>query len=156
MYTRRAYLGSATVAIAGGVAGCLGQSTAERLAEEHDVRVEMRATLYDPESVTVETGASIVWHNKGDADHTVTAYEDEIPDEADYFASGIGESESEARDLVGRLPEEYVSEEQKVVDNGLIESGGWYHHTLDVPGEYAYFCEPHEKAGMTGTITVKG
>ena len=154
MYTRRAYLGSATVAIAVGVAGCLGQSTAERLAEEHDVRVEMRSTLYDPKSVTVERGASIVWHNKGNIHHTVTAYEDEIPDRADYFASGIGESESEARDLAGRYPAEYVSEEQKVVDNGYIESEGWYHRTFDVPGKYAYFCEP-QKAGMTGTITVK-
>ncbi|WP_227355018.1 plastocyanin/azurin family copper-binding protein [Haladaptatus salinisoli] len=34
------------------------------------------------------------------------------------------------------------------------DSGYTYSHTFDTPGEYAYFCQPHKSAGMTGTITV--
>ncbi|AFK18236.1 copper-binding protein [Haloferax mediterranei ATCC 33500] len=95
---------------------------------------------FDPERLTVSTGTTIRWVNDSDIVHTVTAYEDEIPDDATYFASGGFESERAARnELTG----------------GLIGPGGAYEHTFDVPGTYEYYCIPHESSGMVGSIVVK-
>ena len=43
-------------------------------------------------------------------------------------------------------------------DSGLIEgdSGGTFSFTFDEPGTFDYFCGPHEKLGMVGTVTVTG
>lgn len=38
----------------------------------------------------------------------------------------------------------------------VLSSGGQpFSHTFNTPGTYQYYCEPHESAGMTGTITVQ-
>lgn len=37
----------------------------------------------------------------------------------------------------------------------LANSGDRFTHTFNTPGTYAYFCEPHQGQGMTGTITVQ-
>ncbi len=39
-------------------------------------------------------------------------------------------------------------------DSGTIDPARTYTHTFDVPGTYKYFCQPHEAAGMAGTIVV--
>ena len=37
-----------------------------------------------------------------------------------------------------------------------IENAGYeYEHTFETPGTYEYVCEPHESAGMVGSITVE-
>jgi plastocyanin len=72
----------------------------------------------------------------------VTAYESGIPDEAAYFASGGYDSEEAAREAWTNL-------------EGAITSGDTYEHTFEVPGTYHYFCIPHERGGMVGTVTVK-
>lgn len=40
--------------------------------------------------------------------------------------------------------------------SGSIEPGGEYSRQFTVPGRYEYFCVPHERAGMLGTIVVSG
>nr|WP_233340820.1 plastocyanin/azurin family copper-binding protein [Haloprofundus sp. MHR1] len=135
-YDRRAVLrlSSATLATVG-TAGCLsGQpSSIQTVTMPDDL-------TFEPETTTIETGETVTWTNESDIDHTVTAYEDELPDEAAYFASGGFESERAARNRV---------------TEGLIAPGEDYKHTFEEPGTYGYFCIPHESSGMTGTVRVK-
>ena len=116
-------------------AGCLnGQSSSIQT-------VTMPGDLtFEPTTVTIEMGETVTWTNESDIQHTVTAYEDEIPDEAAYFASGGFESERAARDRV---------------TEGLIAPGENYEHTFNQSGTYGYYCIPHESSGMFGTIRVK-
>lgn len=39
-------------------------------------------------------------------------------------------------------------------DEQTYGSGHEYTYTFDVPGEYAYHCDPHRSLGMTGSFTV--
>ncbi len=118
-----------------GTAGCLNrQSSTNRT-------VTMTGDFgFDPKTATIEPGQTVTWKNTSDVDHTVTAYEDEIPDAAAYFASGGFESERAARN--------HVTE-------GLIASDGEYEYTFEEPGTYEYYCIPHESSGMVGTVHVK-
>ena len=118
-----------------GTAGCLNsQSSTDRT-------VTMTGDFgFDPKIATIEPGQTVTWENTSDVDHTVTAYEDEIPDSATYFASGGFESERAARN--------HVTE-------GLIAPGGEYEHTFEEPGAYEYYCVPHEGSGMVGTVQVE-
>jgi plastocyanin len=95
---------------------------------------------FEPKTARIETGETVTWTNESDIEHTVTAYEDEIPDEAAYFASGGFESERAARNQV---------------TEGLIAPGEDYEHTFDHSGTYGYFCIPHESSGMVGIVRVK-
>ncbi|MEZ3172407.1 MULTISPECIES: cupredoxin domain-containing protein [Haloferacaceae] len=95
---------------------------------------------FEPKTATIETGGTVTWTNESDIQHTVTAYEDEIPAEAVYFASGGFESERAARNRV---------------TEGLIAPGENYEHTFDQPGTYGYCCIPHESSGMVGTVLVR-
>jgi len=101
----------------------------------------MGAIEFQPSSLTVETGTTVIWENDSDADHSVTAYDDGVPEDSTYFASGGFDSEQAARD--------------GYPDEGVIAPGETYEHTFDIVGEHEYFCIPHEASGMTGTITVE-
>jgi plastocyanin len=95
--------------------------------------------VFDPDEATVAPGTTVVWENVGTIGHSVTAYEDEIPDEAEFFASGGFDSEEAARNA---YPE------------GDVAGGETYEHTFEVEGTYGYFCIPHEAAGMVAELTV--
>lgn len=94
---------------------------------------------FDPVELSIDVGTTVRWRNTSDIGHTVTAYADQIPDSADYFASGGFDTESAAR--------EHMSE-------GLLAVGETFSHTFTVAGTYEYYCIPHEAAGMTGTVHV--
>lgn len=96
--------------------------------------------LFDPEGASVSAGATVTFTNTSGEAHTVTAYEDELPDGAEYFASGGAGSEVEAR---------------KDIAAGLVKEGDTFEVTFPEPGTYRYFCVPHEGAGMKGTIVVE-
>ena len=67
----------------------------------------------------------------------------EIPEGAEFFASGGFETEAAAREAwQDRL-------------GGGIEAGERYTHTFEVAGEYEYLCIPHETGGMVGTVVVE-
>lgn len=98
------------------------------------------ANMFDPEDLTVTAGDTVTFTNPSSQAHTVTAYEDDIPEDATFFASGGADGEAAARsDVAG----------------GLIDPGDTYEVTFDVPGTYRYFCIPHETQGMVGTIVVE-
>jgi plastocyanin len=127
------------------VAGTVGTTAA--VAASRDARAQERVTVemtdglvFDPESVTVVPGTTVVWENVGQVGHSVTAYEGELPADAEYFASADAGSEGATRDA-------YPAE-------GDVAGGERYEHTFDVEGTYEYFCIPHESAGMLGTVVV--
>jgi len=105
-------------------------------------KVEMvDAQRFEPQELTVASGDTISFKNVSSEAHTVTAYADEIPADADYFTSG------------GLASEEAAQEE---LSAGLVAAGDTYELTLEQPGTYRYFCIPHEEAGMKGTVVVEG
>jgi plastocyanin len=137
--TRRTLLryGGAALAV-GSTAGCLGDGTA---GSTSTTTVEMTDELvFEPETVRISTGDTVQWRNAGSVKHTVTAREKELSKGAAYFASGGFESERAA---------------QANLNDGLLAPAERYEHTFETPGTYAYYCIPHESAGMTGTAHVE-
>ena len=137
--SRRQVLAALGVPATLSLSGC----TALLTSGGDDFDVGMTASAFNPPKVTVSVGEEVVWHNTSTRGHTVTAYENAIPDDADYFASGGYESERAARegwrdDLGGRL-----------------DSGESFSHTFEVPGRYDYVCIPHEQGGMVGAVIVE-
>lgn len=103
--------------------------------------VDMNDELgFAPKRIEVEAGTTVTWENVGTIGHTVTAYEDEIPDGATYFASGGFESESPAID--------------GYPDEGNLKEDESYEHTFETKGTYKYYCIPHEMNGMVGYVKV--
>ena len=107
--------------------------------------VEMTDGLaYEPKKIQVESGTTVTFENVGSIGHTVTAYENAIPADAAYFATGGFESQAAARDAWNTLGED-----------GIIGPGQTFSYTFEIPGRYEYFCIPHERGGMVGTIVVE-
>ena len=128
-------LGASALAASGvGFAGCLGGASSEQT-----VSMGQRFT-FQPETVTVGSGGTVAWTNDSDVGHTVTAYEDKIPPEASFFASGGFDSEAAARNNLS---------------DGMVAPGESYEHTFEESGTYEYYCIPHESSGMVGTVEVK-
>jgi plastocyanin len=102
--------------------------------------VIMSGQAFEPEEFTISVGETVTWAYSSGGAHTVTAYADEFPEGADYFASGGASDEEAARDNVS---------------DGLLSDSDTFEVAFDVPGTYRYFCLPHETVGMTGTIIVE-
>lgn len=134
---RRAVIGAGALVVSSALAGCTGGG--DGAGDERTI--EMTDDLkFDPANPKVRVGGTVIWENIGSVKHTVTAYQDRIPDDAAYFASGGFDTEEAARDAYP--------------DKGDIPEGESYEHTFEVKGTYEYFCIPHEDAGMTGTIEI--
>lgn len=88
---------------------------------------------YMPDAVRVSVGDAVVWRNSGDIVHTVTA----DPARAELPGSV-------------RLPDGV-----RPFDSGDIVPGAEFTYTFTEPGEYRYFCVPHERAAMVGTVVVE-
>jgi plastocyanin len=101
--------------------------------------VGLDAHSFLPATITVEAGETVTWTNKTTESHSVTAYQDGIPEGAPYFASGGAPSEQAARDDL---------------NGSLIAESETFEFTFDQPGTYRYFCIPHESDGMKGTVVV--
>jgi plastocyanin len=137
---RRTVLAGVTSVAAVGLAGCSALGGGSAAPSDYDVG--MGSAFFRPAEIEISTGETVVWSNTGNRRHTVTAYDNQIPDGAEYFASGGFETEQAAR-------EGWMSGFE-----GRIESGQTYEHTFEVQGEYHYFCIPHEPEGMVGTVVV--
>lgn len=129
---RRAALRSLGAAATVGIAGCLGGSGGPKT-------VRMVGLEYRPRRVSVGVGRTVEWVNDSDIGHSVTAYEDRLPEGAAYFATGGFATEAAAREDI---------------EGGLIGAGETYRHTFETAGEHPYFCVPHEGSGMTGVVAV--
>lgn len=139
--------GAATVASTIPLSGCLGSlgggpGNGEDGGEDaYDVG--MTATTFRPQEVTVAVGETVTWRNTSARTHTVTAYEDAIPEAAEYFATGGYDDEETAR-------EEWWRDR-----GGALENADEFTHTFEIPGRYDYVCIPHEQGGMIGAVIVE-
>ena len=137
---RRTFLLAGASAASVSIAGCSALGGASADVGEYDVG--MGSAFFRPSKIEIRAGESVVWANTGNRRHTVTAYEGQIPDAAEYFASGGYDSEQAARDAW--------------MNNfgGHISPGETYEQTFEIPGTYHYFCIPHEPSGMVGQVVV--
>jgi plastocyanin len=85
-----------------------------------------------PDKLTVKVGDTVTWQNTGSVAHTVTA----DPAKA--------QNKAHVKLPAGAEP----------WDSGILTGGLSWSRRFDVPGEYAYFCIPHEANGMVATLTV--
>lgn len=92
------------------------------------------ANQFQPATVTVARGTTITWLNVGTVPHTVTDDPTKAANPSDSVLPA------------GAQP----------WDSGMIAGGENFSHTFDTPGQYVYFCIPHESLGMVGRITVSG
>jgi plastocyanin len=157
-YSRRKVLASTALAGAAALAGCTGgggdgdggnEDTTTQDEDdggsgttwEETSTVDMTDGLkFEPKNIQVSAGTTVTWKNVGSVAHSVTAYEDKIPDGATYFASGGFDSQSAAED--------------GYPDKGSISEGETYEHTFETKGTYEYYCIPHELSGMVGKVKV--
>ncbi|MFC7249424.1 plastocyanin/azurin family copper-binding protein [Halomicroarcula sp. GCM10025324] len=138
-WTRRSLLRTVGVA---GLVGTTGCSTSLPGVPPSEPRVDVQPNWFEPGRLVIDPGETVTWWNIETLEHTVTAYEGRIPDDADYFASGGFDSEIAAR------------AEQS--DAGLLGPGDRFEHRFTVPGHYHYCCLPHEDFDtMAGKIVVR-
>jgi plastocyanin len=90
------------------------------------------ANQASPVSIDVPRGATVVWTNTSQTNHTVT----DDPSKA-----------ATASDAA--LPQGAQS-----WDSGQLGPGVTFTHIFDTPGQYTYFCTNHETQGMVAHITV--
>ncbi len=114
----------------GGRSGGPSESSSGQVAAEVRMSDQLR---FDMPTVTISTGQAVRWSNTSGIIHTVTA-----------------DPEKAARPGSAQLPGG-----ADIFDSGDLRPGETFTRTFTVPGEYRYFCIPHEGAGMTGTIIVR-
>ncbi len=119
-----------------------GPDVVAGVPDDADHVVDMQAVAFEPEALTVEQGETVAWAHAAGEPHSVSAYEDGIPGDATYWASGGFESEEAAR-------------EGWENGRGAVQSGESHVHTFETPGEHGYFCIPHEAAGIIDTVVVE-
>merc|ERR1711869_127141 len=74
-------------------------------------------------------GDSVTWINNRGFPHNVVFDEDDVP-------GGVNVDKISAEDLLNAAGEKHTAK-------------------FDVTGEYGYYCEPHQGAGMVGRVIVK-
>jgi len=145
---RRAFLAAGTGLATTALAGCIGPSLG---STDYDIGMQSNAFVpeprvegEDPPTFAASVGWTVVWANSGSRNHTVPAYDDGVPESADYFASGGFENETAAREAWAK----------SVDGGGIVRPGQTYEHSFELPGDYYYVCIPHEAAGMIGKVVV--
>lgn len=135
---RRTFLGHVGgVAVAVGLAGC-GQSSDD--TGSYDVGMTTRK--FDPVKVEVTPGTTVRWKNTSTHAHTVTAYDDRLPDGVAFWSTAEVGSQAAAEDgwLNGT--------------EGALYQEETYERTFETAGTHNYFCIPHEASGMVGSVVV--
>ena len=113
---------------AAGVAG-LALTLAAHADATVNLGADSGALVFDPASVTIKAGDTLTFRNNAGFPHNIVFDEDAVP-------SGVNA--------------EALSHEDY-----LNAPGETYSVKLTAPGEYTYYCEPHQGAGMQGKITVQ-
>ena len=95
--------------------------------------VEMSDQLrFVPDKLTIKVGDTVTWRNAASVAHTVT------------------DDPAKAQNKVhAKLPSG-----AQLWDSGTVSAGQSWSRAFDTPGEYRYFCIPHEAAGMIALLIV--
>ncbi len=130
--------GVAALAAAGLLWGCGSSSKPPTAgvagASAPAVTVTMGYHSFNPDTVTILVGQTVDWHNDTWISHTVTC----DPSKAKTAGDAVLPA--------GATP----------FDSGEVARHTDYQYTFTVPGEYHYFCIPHESHGMLGKVIVQG
>ena len=132
---RRTMLRIAIVVGAAAVAAALAllPDPAKAASSSLVIKMSDKEPFYSPDKVTIKAGETVEWVNNGDTIHSVSTEASEAQNAGDVSMPAGAQA----------------------FDSGFLPPGGKYEYTFKVPGTYHYFCLPHEKAGMVGTIVVK-
>ena len=114
------------VVLLAGIAAGTGAETGD--AKDVTVILMTDAFRFEPDEVTIHAGDTVEWRNVSPFDHVVT-------DDR-------------------KLGDAAIPAGAQAFSSGAIASGASYRRVFTVPGEYRYFCVPHEGIGMVGRITV--
>lgn len=129
MTTRRLFLGAAAAALV--IRPLMGFSQ-EVVEIAMGGRADGSHVWFDPIGLLVPPGTMLRWTNRDSGNsHTATAYHPSI----------FGR---QARIPAGAEP----------FDSDYLLPGESFSVTLNVPGIYDFYCQPHEHAGMVGRIIV--
>lgn len=102
--------------------------------QEGDIVVRLTDDLrFEPDSIEIEVGQTVVWVNESEKVHTVSTH-----------------------------PREAAQEEHAIVPEGAehwdssnLGPGDSFKRTFTVPGVYKYYCHPHENMAMLGEVIVR-
>ena len=97
--------------------------------------VEMTAqSQFDPKQLTVKVGDTITWKIAGAMPHSTTSDPAKAADESNA----------------------QVPDGAETWDSGILTGEGTeFSYTVEVAGDYTYFCIPHESLGMIGNFTAE-
>lgn len=130
-FSRRTLLRAVPVALSVPLAsGCTWLDAVEK--DRYTVEISDRAR-FDPATITVPVGATVVWRNMDDERHTVTA----------------------DPDVLGDPNRVALPEGAEPFDSGDLSPGEQFSLTFTVPGTYLYACRHRQSEGMVGTVTVE-
>lgn len=105
-----------------------------RESEDGNMVIEMNDQMrFVPDGPTIRAGQTVTWRNVGTIVHTATC----DPATAQRAEHAVLPGGAEPW------------------DSGLIRTGESWSLRFDVPGEYVYFCSPHESGGMVGSLTIE-
>ena len=103
-----------------------------RAAATHRVNIPADKTAFEPAEITIATGDTVRWRNRGLVEHSVVCDPTKAKDRRNASHPPAAQP----------------------FDSGLFADDATYEHTFTVPGTYRYFCQEHEAMGMVGTVIV--
>merc|ERR1712025_1496508 len=106
-----------------------GRSIIARAAATVKLGSDTGGLVFVPDSVTIKAGESVQWVNNAGFPHNIVFDEDAVP-------------EGVTADKLSR--EDYLN-----------APGETYEMKFEKAGEYGYYCEPHQGAGMKGKVIVQ-
>jgi plastocyanin len=125
--------GTATTAGGASVSKPASGEAQPAAAKTSAVTVEMNdQNKFVPDAITVKKGTTVTWKNSGTMVHNVVT------------DASIAIDKAHAKVPSGAKP----------FTSPLVNGGGTWSYTFEVPGEYVYFCQPHEALGMVAKVTV--
>lgn len=115
----------------GGSVAAVEETVAGPPTGDHEIALSNQLRFL-PGTLRIRVGDTVRWRNASDLVHTVTADASRAAKPADV----------------------HVPDGAEPFDSGDLKPGQTFSHTFTVPGEYRYFCVPHELAGMVARIIV--
>jgi plastocyanin len=105
-----------------------------RVSEDGNRVIEMNdQMLFVPNTLVIRVGQKVTWRNVWSMVHSSTC-----------------------DPTIAQRPEHaMLPDGAESWDLGLIRKGEFWSQSFDIPGEYTYFCIPHESGGMIGSLSVK-
>jgi plastocyanin len=89
--------------------------------------------VFKPDTVTIVTGQTVRWENRGKKDEHSVTDDAKMADDAKDVSIPTGASP---------------------FHSGKINPGDSFEQRFEIPGTYNYVCVPHEEMGMKGRVVV--